>query len=199
VMSPFSFLSPFSFPKGPPEPPPRVSPPRAEVRPSPEDRSIISDEFVRYVQSGSNPHGLGLRADGRFYPYSTPAGRRIGHRQPVADKSWYGRGLSKEEAGRQLRENLERAAAELRERLTRHWPQKPWAGLSQKIREILVDFAHSEGVAGVRPELYRAVLAEDWKAMVESCLYVRMEGCRPDSVRNRAFAQRWINREGQKP
>ena len=58
-------------------------------------------------------------------------------------------------------------------------------------RETLLDFAWTEGVAGLRPEFVEAVLARDWPRLVNGHLYVRCAAHAPDHARNLAFAARW--------
>jgi hypothetical protein len=156
-----------------------------------EERFVVTDEFVEYIQSAANPHQFGLQDD-RFYPYSTPLGRRIAYRQPVTDKSWYAQGWATEEASRQLRKDLQQTAEQLRRYLGEHYCDHPFDRLPPKCQEMLLDLAHSEGAASIKPETYRAIITEDWKALIDGCLYVRMQGCRPDISRNKAFAERWI-------
>lgn len=55
----------------------------------------------------------------------------------------------------------------------------------------LLDFAHSEGIAALRPEFVSAVPAGDWPRVIGDHLYVRYAGHAPDHPRNKAFAQRW--------
>src|SRR5205823_9538382 len=62
-----------------------------------QDLPPLSDDFLAYLQRAANAHNFGLRADGRFYPYSTPQGRRIAWRQPVWDKSLFARGCTRAE------------------------------------------------------------------------------------------------------
>ena len=66
------------------------------------DETDVSDDFVKYLQRAANPHDFGLRSDDRFYPYSTPQGRRIAWRQPVWDKALFARGCTPQEAEQQL-------------------------------------------------------------------------------------------------
>jgi hypothetical protein len=63
----------------------------------------LNDELVAYIQRAANGDNFGLRADGRFYPYSTPQGRRIGWRQPVWDKALFATGCTRAEAEQRLR------------------------------------------------------------------------------------------------
>jgi hypothetical protein len=72
---------------------------------------ILTDEFIAYLQHAANGDNFGFRADGRFYPYSTPQGRRIAWRQPVWDKRFFAEGCTREEADRQLRAELSRTAS----------------------------------------------------------------------------------------
>jgi hypothetical protein len=117
------------------------------------------------------------RADGRFYPYSTPQGRRIGWRQPVWDKALFATGCTRAEAEQRLRADLGRVLATLP------------AGLDQRQQETLLDLTYTEGT--LRPELVKAVLARDWPRMINGHLYVRYAGHAPDHARNKAFAARW--------
>ena len=76
------------------------------------DETAVSDDFVKYLQRAANPHDFGLRSDDRFYPYSTPQGRRIAWRQPVWDKALFARGCTPQEAEQQLRADVNRSQGE---------------------------------------------------------------------------------------
>ena len=145
----------------------------------------ITDEFVAYLKSAANPHEFGLRNDGRFYPYSTPYGRRIGYRQSVTDKAWFAQGWPKADADRRLRADLEKTLAELRK-------QPSFDGLSCESQEILLEFAYTEGVTNLKPEFVTAVSTRDWRKLIDEKLYIRMTDGWPDSMANVAFAKRWI-------
>ena len=142
----------------------------------------ITDEFVAYIQRAANGDNFGLRADGRFYPYSTPQGRRIAWRQPVWDKALFARGCTRAEAEQRLRADLGRTLAEL---LAAH------PGLDRRQQETLLDFAYTEGVSNLKAEFATAVLAGDWDRVAKQHLYVRYAGHAPDHARNKAFAKRW--------
>ena len=158
------------------------------------ERFAITDEFVAYVKVAANPKELGLR-DGRFYPYSTPLGRRIAWRQRVTDKAWFTEGLAQSEAERLLRADLERALADARQLAAARRPPVSFDGLPAASQEMLVDFVHSEGPENVPAALIAAVVAGDWRTLIERHLYVRWQGPSPDMSRNKAFADRWIYSE----
>ncbi len=142
----------------------------------------MSDDFVAYIQRAANGDNFGLRADGRFYPYSTPQGQRIGWRQPVWDKALFAKGCTKAEAEQRLRADLERTLSALRE---------SHPGLDQRQEETLLDFAYTEGIGNLKPEFVAAVLVRDWERIVKEHLHVRYAGHAPDHSRNKAFAARW--------
>ncbi len=156
----------------------------------------LTDDFVDYLKAAANPDNHGLRADGRFYPYSSPQGRRIGYRQPIADKKLYREGWSAADAERALREQLQAVAAELRVRL-RGELSREFDGLPRASREILLDFGLTEGVARLQPEFVAAVVRLDWNRILDPDFYARYEADWPDSVRNKAFYERWRNPENR--
>ncbi|MCX7008595.1 MAG: hypothetical protein NTY53_15310 [Kiritimatiellaeota bacterium] len=151
----------------------------------------ITDEFVAYIQQGANPLAFGLGKDGRFKPYSTSVGRRIGWRQPVADKQWFAKGLAKADAEKLLHADLDRALVEARKLVA----EQKFDALPRAAQEMLVDFVHSEGATNVSPAFTAAVLAGDWPKLIKQHLYVRWLGPSPDNFRNKAFADRWIYSE----
>jgi hypothetical protein len=151
----------------------------------------FTDDFLAYLQSAANGNTFGLRADGRFYPYSTPQGRRIGWRQRVWDETLYAQGCSQAEAERHLRTGLSHTLEELKAVLRSRTPTLDLTQLDERQRETLLDFAHTEGVSEIRPELIAAVLANDWASLINEHLYVRYAGHAPDHPRNKAFARRW--------
>lgn len=155
----------------------------------------VSDDFLAYLQRATNGHSFGLRADGRFYPYSTAQGRRIAWRQPVWDKALFARGCTREEAEKHLRIELNRAHADIIAVLGKRQPAVDFAALDGRQQETLLDFILSEGVAGLKPQFMDAVLARDWDRLVNGHLYVRFAGHAPDHPRNREFAARWIHAE----
>ena len=155
------------------------------------DETDVSDDFVKYLQRAANPHDFGLRSDDRFYPYSTPQGRRIAWRQPVWDKALFARGCTPQEAEQQLRTDVNRTLVKLKTNLAAREPPVDFRQLDRRQQETLLDFAHTEGVAGLRPEFVSAVLGRDWNRLINQHLYVRYAGHAPDHVRNKAFAERW--------
>ena len=150
----------------------------------------ITDEFVEHIKSATNPDRFGLREDGRFYPYSSPDGRRIGYRQTVASKDWFLEGWSKEEAEQQLRLELEETARRLEPALLRDYNLR-FERLSRESQEILVEFGHSEGVDNLSETLVRAAAETDWETLLVPAVYSRNEADWPDIYRNRAFVTRW--------
>jgi len=180
---------------GPVSPPadagPIVGPPPQSGAAKGPAAALLSADFVGYVQHAANAAGLGLRADGRYYPYSTPQGRRIAWRQPVWDLGLYAHGCTRDEAERHLHDDLARTLDTLKESLAARRPPVDFNRLDRRQQETLLDFAHSEGVAGLRPELVAAVLAGDWSRVISEHLYVRYAGHAPDHPRNKAYLERW--------
>ena len=156
----------------------------------------LRDGFVDYIKAAANPDNHGLRADGRFYPYSAPQGRRIGYRQPIADKKLYRDGWSAADAERALREQLQAVATEWRV-LLRGELNQDFDGLPKASREILLDFGLTEGVASLQPEFVAAVVRLDWQRIRSPDFYARYEVDWPDSIRNKAFYERWRNPENR--
>ena len=152
----------------------------------------ITDEFVQYIKKATNPYEFGLRADGKFYPYSTRYGRRIGYRQIVADKKMYREGWSRDAAEARLRKDLQTVLKQLIEYVDRRYPETPFNRLSFQSRHILLDFAYSEGVERISPEFYQTVIAQDWDRLIRTHLYIRMTDGWPDQIQNKAFADQWI-------
>jgi hypothetical protein len=154
----------------------------------------MTDDFVAYLKETTNPHEFGLRADGRFYPYSTPLGRRIGYAVPVTDKRLYSRGCTKAEAEAQLRARAEDALGELTRHMAREFPARPFNTLSRKSQEILLDHAFSEGAGNIRLEFYEAVMNENWDRLFDSFMYIRwIEKGWPDTRKNKPFTDRWLD------
>ena len=67
--------------------------------------------------------------------------------------------------------------------------------LTGQQREVLLDFAHSEGVANLRADFLAAVLADDWPRILREHSYVRYCGAAPDHARNKAFAQKLLKQK----
>lgn len=143
-----------------------------------------------YVRQAANPKRLGFR-DGRFYPYSTPQGRRIAFGLAVWDKRLFAEGCTEAQADGQLRAELYRAHSQLQAMLAKRTPARALATLTPRQREVLLDFAQSEGVARLREDFLEAVLADDWPRIQREHSYVRYCGSAPDHARNKAFAQKW--------
>ena len=152
----------------------------------------ITDDFVHYIQSATNPDGFGLSKDGRFKPYSTPMGRRIGYRQCIWDESLYDVGCTKQEAEKRLRDDLQRTIIDLKAFLTTNVPSCTWVCIAPDYQEILVDLTSSEGVSGLKPAVITAAVKGDGRQLIDGMLYIRKFGSTLDNLRNRAFAQRWI-------
>jgi hypothetical protein len=154
----------------------------------------ITDDFFAYMKETTNPHEFGMKPDGRFYPYSTPRGRRIGYAQSVTDKGLYRRGCSKTEAEAQLRAGVEKALAELTRHMAEAYPARPFNSLNRKSQEILLDYAFSEGAKNISPALYETVMSGDWPRLFDSFMYIRwVEKGWPDTTKNKAFADRWLD------
>ncbi len=186
ILSP-SGTAPTQVALPPEEPFPPLPPAVAKETPS---HPPPSADFVAYLKNAANPDNFGLR-NGRYYPYSTPQGRRIAWRQPVWDKALYAQGCTSQEAERHLLADLARSQSELQERLAARKPAVDFFHLNQRQQETLLDLACTEGASHLAPELVDAVLAENWPRLIEGHLYVRYAGHAPDHLRNKAFAQRW--------
>lgn len=155
-----------------------------------------AEPFIDYLQRAANPDNLGLRADGRFYPYASPAGRRIGYRQVVPDKALYRTGWTQEEARQALARQVAEVETEWRQRLSSEF-ERNFDELPAESREILVDFGVSEGVEKVKAELIRATLVLDWNRILDPSIYVRYESSWPLSERNKPFYERWSGNGGK--
>ena len=184
-----------SLTDGPSEAKPVGAPPALAVAPLPTVSSAsitanppLSDDFVEYFKKAANPDNYGLR-DGRYYPYSTPLGRRIAWRQQIWDKALYADGCTPQEAEVHLRADLARSQEYIKTLLASRAPPIDYAKLDQRQRETLLDLACTEGT--LRPEITDAVIAQNWDDFAKNVLYARYAGHAPDHVRNKAFAQRW--------
>lgn len=160
--------------------------------------SIVTDEFVAYMKAVTNPHAFGLK-DGRYYPYSTRYGRRIGYARTVGDKSLYLRGETPAESERHLRRELSETQERLRDWLAREYPNSPYNSLSRHSREILLDHAYTEGVEKLDRRFTTAVVSADWDTLLDQHLYVRGRDGWPDTTQNFAFGLRWIYGETGTP
>jgi hypothetical protein len=157
-----------------------------------------TDSFVTYMKAVTNPHGFGLR-EGRYYPYSTRYGRRIGYARPAEDKALYARGETPAEAEHHLREGLAATLKSLEPWLARTYPSQPFSSLDPRAQEILLDRAFTGGVENLPPAFCEAVFRADWDTLLDRHLYVRGPGGWPDTTQNRAFAFRWIYGETGAP
>ncbi|MDI1248297.1 MAG: hypothetical protein PSV13_05380 [Lacunisphaera sp.] len=158
----------------------------------------ISGEFLAYMKAVTNPHDFG-RKDGRYHPYSTRYGRRIGYARAVTDKSLYTRGETRAEAEQHLRHALSTTALALEAWLARKHPDSPLDSLDPRAREILVDRAFTDGVENLPPAFCAAVLRADWATLLDEHLYVRAPEGWPDTTQNHAFGLRWIYGETGTP
>lgn len=171
----------------------------ASNQPDTGKRFTVTDEFVDYIKSRTNPYEWGLRDDGRFYPYSLPGGRRIGYRQSITEERLYSQGWPREDAEKQLRKDLQKNIDQLRLHLRREYPCHSFDTLSNKSQQILLDFTHSEGVENLKPEFYQTVINQDWRKFYDLDMYLRWkEKGWPDVIVNRAFADRWMDPEIRK-
>jgi len=158
------------------------------------DPFAITDDFVAYLKQETNPHDFGLRPDGRFYPYSTPRGRRIGYYFTVWDKALYAQGCTKQEAEDRLRGQAQEALASLIRYIAKTYPDHPFATLSPKSQQMLADYALSEGPENISPAFYDAVIRQDWDRLFDTFIYLRwVEKGWPDNPRNKAFIDRWMD------
>ncbi len=148
----------------------------------------LSDEFVAYIQKAANPDNYGLRK-GRYYPYSTPQGRRIGWKQAVWTKDLYANGCTPQEAEQHLRSDLARAQDYVIKLLAARSPAVEYSKLDRRQQETLLDLAYTEGK--LSPEIVETVVAGNWDRFVSEVLYARYGGHAPDHVRNKAFFVRW--------
>ncbi|MEI7728297.1 MAG: hypothetical protein WCO56_01945 [Verrucomicrobiota bacterium] len=192
--SPVLVLKLTGGPAAPAGPPPLASSPF--IAPFPRKRSPapesfrVSDDFLGYLKGAANPQQLGLRG-GRFYPYSTPLGRRIAYGLEVWDKALYAQGCTPAEATARLRAELAQCAGELTERLARQPNPVSYDRLPDSQRELLLDFALSETTVRIPANVLAAILANDWRALKTNHAYIRYAGNAPDHNRNLAFARRW--------
>lgn len=154
----------------------------------------ITDDFLAYLKQTTNPYQFGLRPDGRFYPYSSPRGRRIGYDRVVADKAFYRSGCTQEEAEAQLRADAAKALADVAAWMNKNYAAHPFASLSRKGQEMLVDLALSETAKNIPPPFYDLVIREDWDQLFRTFVYLRwVEKGWPDTTKNKAFADRWLD------
>ncbi len=169
-----------------PKPFPELAPVPSAEAPAPVPPP--GEDFIAYLRKAANPDHYGLRG-GRYFPYSTPQGRRIAWSQRVWDKALFAEGCTEAEADIRLTADLARTQAALTEALAARQPAVDFAALDIRQRETLLDLALTEG--RLPPELLDAVLASDWDRIVRNHWYVRYRGHAPDHVRNKAFAARW--------
>jgi hypothetical protein len=116
----------------------------------------------------------------------------------VWDKRLFADGCTEAVADAQLRAELFHAHSELRALLAKRSPVIAIGSLTGQQREVLLDFARSEGVANLRADFLDAVLANDWPRILREHAYVRYCGPAPDHARNKAFAQKLLQ-EKRKP
>jgi hypothetical protein len=152
----------------------------------------LTEDFVGYMKSVLNPFEFGLRQDGRFYPYSTRDGRRVGYGLPVLDKALFAEGQTKAEAEAALRAALLATVPRLVAELVKRHPEQPFGTLPRGTQEVLLDQAFTEGVERLPAQLVAAALRGDWRTVIERHLYVRGRDGWPDYVKNAAFGRRWI-------
>lgn len=153
----------------------------------------IDKEFVNYIKKASNPSGLGMRKDGRYYPYSTPLGWRIAFRRRITDKRVYMEGISKETAQADLEKTIFEAMMLLKKYVDKNYSETPYNSLPRKSQFILLDFAVYYGPDKVSDEIYKTVIAGDYDKFIKSFMYVRfIEDCWADNDWNRAFSDKWI-------
>ena len=152
--------------------------------------TFAEESFADYLRRSANPYNLGLREDGRFYPYASPVGRRIGFRQEVTEKQLFRDGWSEKEALESFNRKIALVESEWREKLPAEYGRN-FDELPVESRELFVDFGLSEGVDEVRPDFVKAALELDWKRMLDHDVYVRYEKVWPHTERNKPFYERW--------
>ena len=165
---------------------------------------VITERFIAFLIEGRNAHtavsarkvsvmNLGLRADGKFYPYSTPRGRRIGYELPLASVFDHTRGITRDEADARLRAAVQATAAELSEAIPQLFPGRTFEQLDLAGQEMLVDHALSEGVANLPRAFVDAVYSPNRIATLSAdCLHLRYWGGMMQILKNRAFGYRWL-------
>jgi hypothetical protein len=154
-----------------------------------------SAEFIDYIKKLSNSEVFGLRDDGRFYPYSSPDGRKIGYGQPVFDNRFYAHGWPVEAAEKKLIEDL-RATIEKLRRVVQDRTGRDFDRLNPASREILLDFGYTEGADLLSDRLIQAAVSLDWETLLSPEVYVRYQADWPDSSRNKAYFDRWRAKGG---
>ncbi len=164
----------------------------------------LTEDFVRHLIEGRNADvevtarkvsvmNLGLRADGKFYPYSTPVGRRIGYELPLESVYDYTRGITRAEADARLRAAVLAVAAQLSASISQAYPGRTFEQLDATGQEMLVDYALSEGVARLPPAFVDAVYQPDRIARLGADgLHLRWWGGMMQILKNRAFGYRWL-------
>lgn len=165
---------------------------------------VLTDDFVRHLIEGRNAYAevaarkvtvmnLGLRADGKFYPYSTPAGRRIGYELSLESVYDHTRGITRAEAEARLRAAALAAATRLVTWIPEHYSGRTFEQLDAAGQEMLVDYALSEGVEKLPPAFVDAVYQPDRVARLGADgLHLRWWGGMMQILKNRAFGYRWL-------
>jgi len=164
----------------------------------------LTDDFVRHLIEGRNAYtevaarkvtvmNLGLRADGRFYPYSTPAGRRIGYELPLESVYDHTRGITRAEADARLRAAALGVATQLSTWIPQHFSGRTFAQLDAAGQEMLVDYALSESVENLPPGFVEVIYQPDRIARLGADgLHLRWWGGMMQILKNRAFGYRWL-------
>jgi hypothetical protein len=149
----------------------------------------IDAGFIKYLRQSANPTSLGFR-DGRYYPYSSPKGRRIGPDLVVWNKAHFAIGCTDGDIERQLVAKVYHADRTLRSLIAERTPDLSVEHLTTQQWEMLLDFAVSQWPDPINDDLLNAVLAGDWTAVFRNHLYIRYNGPAPDHARNLAFVKR---------
>lgn len=164
----------------------------------------LTESFVAFLIEGRNAHtavtarkvsvmNLGLRADGRFYPYSTPNGRRIGYELPLESDFDHTRGITREEADARLRAAVLATAAALSTAIPERFPGRTFEQLDLAGQEMLVDYALSEGVENLPVAFVNAVYSANRVALLKADYpHLRWWGGMMQILKNRAFGYRWL-------
>ena len=151
--------------------------------------ATTSSSISNRLRTGND---FGLRADGRYYPYSTPQGRRISARQVVWDKALYASGCTPDEARERLCADLNQTLTELKSALVDRKPAVDFNRLELRLQECLLDFAHTEGPAALPEEFLAAGSPMIGRRSFAITAMFATPGHAPDHPRNKAFAERWV-------
>jgi hypothetical protein len=160
---------------------------------------VLTTSFTDYVKQVNNPpttYDFGLTG-GKYYPYSTPYGRRIGYGLIPQGTADYTNGITPAIAESRLNTELNSVASTLSSYIPTNYPGKTFEALSSDLQEVLVDYGFTEGVTNISAGLFNAVYAPDaWNRIAYDMVYVRKQGGLLQHLKNRAFIARWLTPKG---